>query len=227
MDSSGAGAVGGIDWSSLTGYTEEAGEAEGTDILDKEVFMQMLITQLENQDPLSPMENQEFTAQLAQLTQVEELRSANANLETLQLYQSSINNAQSVSLIGKHVKALGDQFDFDGDNVNLSFHADGSGTAHITIFGPEGDVVKTLDKSVSKEGLNKLSWDGLDQNSSPSGNGNYSFTVKMEDDTGSPVNAYTLITGVVKGVVFENGVPNLDVEGQKVTIGDIYEVNTE
>jgi flagellar basal-body rod modification protein FlgD len=219
--------VGGVDWASLTGYTESADQTEEKDLLDKEVFMEMLITQLENQDPLSPMENQEFTAQLAQLTQVEQLRTANTNLETLQLYQSSINNAQSVSLIGKQVKALGDQFGFDGESVKLSFHAEGSGTAHITIYGPDGDVVRTLDKSGIEAGVNSFSWDGFDANNSPCDDGDYSFTVKIEDDSGGSVNAYTLIAGEVKGVVFENGIPYLDVEGQKVTIGDIYEVNTK
>ena len=225
MDSSNAT---GVDWSTLTGYDDTVDTNKGGDLLDKEVFLEMLITQLQNQDPLSPMENQEFTDQLASLTQVEQLRYANTNLETLQLYQSSINNAQSVSMIGKHVKAMGDSFEVGDDEANLSFHLDRDASkVEVSIFGPEGNLVQTIEKTSMDEGLNKVSWNGKDINGSPAQEGEYTFTVTAEDSEGGNVEAVTLITGIVQSVLFENGVPMLDIDGQKVSIGDIYEVNNE
>ena len=225
MDSSNAA---GVDWSTLTGYDSMVDTNTDGDLLDKEVFLQMLVTQLQNQDPLSPMENQEFTAQLASLTQVEQLRYANSNLETLQLYQSSINNAQSVSMIGKNVKAMGDSIELGDGDANLSFHLDSDASkVEISIFGPEGNLVQTIEKTSIDEGLNHVSWDGKDINGSPAQEDTYSFSVTAEDSEGGHVEAVTLISGVVKGVLFENGVPMLDIDGQKVSIGDIYEVNNE
>lgn len=196
------------------------------DFSDKEVFMEMLLAQLQNQDPLSPMESQDFTAQLAQLSTVEQLRDVNSNLETLQLYESSINNAQSVSMIGKNVKAKGDQIQLEDGKAKLSYHLDGDpATTKITIFGPDGDLVRTAELSKQDAGLNTYSWNGLDNNGSPCAAGNYSFNVTAAEEDGTLVSATTLIQGEVVGVSFDSGVPKLSVDGQKVTIGDIYEVS--
>ena len=74
-------------------------------VMDKDDFLNLLITQLQNQDPLNPTDSTEFTAQLAQFSSLEQLNNVNQNLQTLQLYQASINNAQTVSFIGKEVTA--------------------------------------------------------------------------------------------------------------------------
>ncbi len=229
MSTEGSGGVGNTDWAGLTGYTPEAEQAGQKDLLDKDVFMEMLIVQLQNQDPLSPMENQEFTAQLASLTQVEQLRDANANLEALQLYQSSINNAQSVSLIGKSIKAAGDNITLvESGDAKLSFTLGGAASnVKVNIFDSEGNVVRTIEKENMDSGLNSIDWNGTDNNGNRLDIGDYTFTVSATDDQGASINAVTLIAGIVQGVRFDSGVPMLNVDGTEVSIGDIYEVKSE
>ena len=76
-------------------------------VLDKDAFLELLITQLQNQDPLNPTDSVEFTAQLAQFSSLEQLNNVNDNLEQLQNFQASINNSQAVALIGKDITANG------------------------------------------------------------------------------------------------------------------------
>ncbi|MBU8911758.1 MAG: flagellar hook assembly protein FlgD, partial [Desulfobacterales bacterium] len=71
--------------------------------MGKDDFLKMMIAQLQHQDPLNPLDGTDFTAQLAQFSSLEQLSNMNTQLETLGLYQSSLNNAQSISLIGKEI----------------------------------------------------------------------------------------------------------------------------
>lgn len=215
--------LGGVDFDAYRNYVSV--EEESSDLLDRDVFLELLVTQLQYQDPLDPMDNQEFTGQLAQLTQVEQLRAANTNLESLQLYEMSINNAQSVGMIGRMVKAGGDAFNYEGETTKLSYNlADDAKAVTISIFDSSGDQVKTIVQENCDKGVNKFSWNGLDKNNSPVEDGEYTFTVSATDALGDAVGAVTLITGKVDGVMFEGGVPILTIDGQKVNIGDIYEV---
>jgi len=82
--------------------------------MGKDDFLKMMIAQLQHQDPLNPLDGTDFTAQLAQFSSLEQLSNMNTQLETLGLYQSSLNNAQSISLIGKEVTARGNIVKVDG-----------------------------------------------------------------------------------------------------------------
>lgn len=199
------------------------------DLVTQEVFIQLMMTQMQHQDPLEPMENQEFLSQLAQLTSVEQLRSANSNLEILQLYQSSINNAQSVSFLGKNIKAAGDSFQFEDDgSVDLSYRL-GSDAAQvkITIFDGEGNAVRVIDAGNLDKGEHEVEWDGRNDDGSPLPAGEYTYAVSAKDGDGNTVSTLTFISGLVDGVTFEGGIPLLHVGSQKVTMGEILEINQE
>ena len=93
-----------------TGSIEGIGNAgqlsSGADVIDKDEFLELLITQLQNQDPLNPMENSEFTSQMAEFASLEQLQNINGNLESLHLYQTALFNENAVSFIGNKVKAV-------------------------------------------------------------------------------------------------------------------------
>lgn len=213
--------------SKAIGYEATTTESTGTsDLMTEEVFMELLMAEMQYQDPLDPMDNQQFLTQLSQLTTVEELRSANNNLETLQLYQASINNAQSVSLIGKEVRAAGDTITLtDEGDAEYSFDLQGDAqVATITIYDVDENAVRTITKSDLEKGLQVLSWDGLNNDGSPMDAGEYTFSVTAEDADGNSVTATTLINGIVTGLSFDSGTPMLHIGSQKVTMGDILEV---
>src|SRR5215468_11326488 len=91
-----------------SGTAASPGAAKGiTKENPKETFMKLLVAQLEHQNPLSPMDNTQFTQQLAQFTSLEQLQAMNANLSALMSAQTTTNGLQASTLIGKEVRAQG------------------------------------------------------------------------------------------------------------------------
>ena len=87
--------------SATAGTAAASTAAAASKTMGKEAFLKLLITQLQYQDPMNPADSTEFTAQLAQFSSLEQLSNVNENLNTLKLYQASMNNSQAVSFIGK------------------------------------------------------------------------------------------------------------------------------
>jgi flagellar basal-body rod modification protein FlgD len=198
-----------------------------SDILGKDDFLTLLITQLQNQDPLNPTDSTEYTAQLAQFSSLEQLSNINANIEYLQLYQESINNAQAVSFIGKEITALGDAVQVGegvADSCEFELAANASGVT-IKIYDETGNLVKTIEKGAMETGRQTVDWDGTDNNGNPVADGDYAFEVMAVDGDGQEIQAITYTSGIVSGVTFSNGTTYFIVESQKIPIADIIEVN--
>lgn len=191
------------------------------DTVGKDEFLQMMIAQLKNQDPLNPLDGTDFTAQLAQFSSLEQLVNMNDQMQNLNLYQSSLNNAESVNLIGKEVTAQGDTIKADGLSVDLMYNLSGNAQkVTIKIYDEGGSLVKTLEPGSQKEGKNSIAWD-----SSGFATGNYTFEVSANNANGDSIPAYTEIQGRVTGVTFMNGSPYLFVNGQEIPFGKVNSVN--
>ena len=93
-----------IDSNAVSADTQTGGPLK---ILGKNDFLNLLVTQLQHQDPLNPAESTEFTAQLAQFSSLEQLNNINDNLKNMELFQTSVTNSQAVSYIGKEITARG------------------------------------------------------------------------------------------------------------------------
>jgi flagellar basal-body rod modification protein FlgD len=199
------------------------------DLATQEVFIELMMTQMQHQDPMDPMSNEQFLSQLAQLTTVEQLRAANTNLETLQLYQSSINNAQSVSMMGKVVKAEGDSFQYDGSGtVDLDFRLGAAATqVKVTVYDVEGNAIKVIEVGGLEAGDNEVTWSGQNDDGSPMDEGEYTYKVTATDTDQNAVLALTFIKGRVDGITFEGGIPLLHVGEHQVSMGEILEIYEE
>jgi len=194
--------------------------------LDKDAFLSLLITQLQNQDPLNPTDSVEFTAQLAQFSSLEQLGNVNENLEQLQNFQASINNSQAVSLIGKEITAIGNALNLaSGQPAGCDFKLDGDASVVVvSIYDHTGEFVKSFDSQNLTTGQHTLYWDGSDQNGSPAASGNYTFEVMAADDSGNNIQTTTFFSGEVNKVIFENNTTYLISGDQRVALGDIIEV---
>ncbi len=198
-----------------------------SNILGKDDFLTLLITQLQNQDPLNPTDSTEYTAQLAQFSSLEQLSNINQNLEYLQLFQASINNAQAVSFIGKEITALGDAIQVKegvADACEFELTADAGGVI-VNIYNDAGNLVKTIDQGAMEAGRQTVVWDGTDQNGNQMQDGDYTFEIMAVDANDQDVKAITYTSGVVSGVTFIDGTTYFIIENQKIPIADIIEVN--
>ncbi len=189
--------------------------------IGKDDFFKMLLAQIQNQNPLDPMDGKDFAAQLAQFSSLERLGNINDQLETMNLYQASVNNAQSLNLIGREVTAKGDVLKVEGEPVDLTYNLSGyAKKVSIKIYDEEGSLVDTLEFGNQKEGRNSVVWDCNNVSK-----GNYTFDVSAIDDNGNNVDVDTMTTGVVTGVTFKNGSSYLSINGQDIAFGDVISVN--
>jgi len=198
----------------------------GDSTLGKDAFLHLLVTQLRHQDPLSPMESTQFTAQLAQFSSLEQLSSVNENLGILQIYQASINNSQAVGFIGKTVKASGDSV-YLTEDVPAEMHFELAGEASevfIHIYDSKGNFVKTMECRSLNAGEQSIEWDGTDDEGNELPEGTFTFEVIATDADGEKIAATTFMVNKVTGVTFKDGITYLLAGDLMIPIGNVVEV---
>ena len=196
----------------------------GSSTLDKDSFLELLVTQMKYQDPLNPMDNSEMAAQLAQFSQVEALNNIEATLNDQILLNQSLNNSFMTSMIGKDVKAYGNGVSFDNKDTEIEFYLSGDADVTVSIFDSDGNKVTSIDAGNLRYGDQNVVWNGKDSEGNTVDSGNYTFTIEARNDLGNEVQAYGYNTGFVSGITYENGSPYLLVNGQKVNLGDIISI---
>lgn len=197
----------------------------GTTEAAKMDFMELLVAQIRNQDPLQPMDNTEFTSQLTQFTMLEELESMNGKLEDSLLMGQSINNTAMLGLVGHSVTVEGNRVEVEAGQASENMvAASGAGTARIEVTDETGHVVATYLKDV-EAGLNDVSWDGYLADGTAAGDGTYTITVTVADAAGDEVPFTTLMTGPVQGLRYENNLPVVMVGGLEFYVSEIYQVS--
>ena len=210
--------------SGISGGTQLA--ALPSKVLDKDDFLNLLITQLQNQDPLNPTDSVEFTAQLAQFSSLEQLGNVNDNLQELKNFQASINNSQAVSLIGKTITANGNFIRLTSDMpVECRFELDDDAALVVAnVYDSTGEFVKAIESQNMAAGEHTLLWDGTDRNGNRMPGGDYTFEIMAADLNGKNVDAGTFFTGIVDKVTFENNTSFLVSDGRKIALGDVIQV---
>lgn len=215
--------------SGLNSVQSEANQqavSQSNDEMGKDQFLQLLVAQLQNQDPLNPMDSTDFTAQLAQFSSLEELQNVNGNLENISAIQSSLNNSQAVSFIGKVVTSSGSEFEKkNGVSDKIYFNLkDDAAVVNIGIYDESGEFVRAIQAGSMNAGEQSVKWDGLDQDDASSPDGKYSYEVLAVDAEGLSVNVTTYSSGRVTGVNFKNGVPYLLANQIEIPLSSVVSV---
>jgi flagellar basal-body rod modification protein FlgD len=194
--------------------------------MGKDEFLRLLVTQLQNQDPLSPLQPHEFAAQLAQFSSVEQLTQLNDGMAAQsQLVQLTAMMGQTnfgASLIGHEVLAEGNQ---------VTIPASGSAQIRVDVGAPGGSAtLRLLDAAgheVAKRDMGRLS-SGRQTLTLPAdlppGDYHYELTVAGSGDTTIPVTSYT--SGVVDRLSFKDGHIYLHIGGVQVLLEDVAEVGS-
>lgn len=197
-------------------------------IVNRDQFLKLLVTQLRYQDPLNPMESTEFTSQLAQFTSLEQLYNLNSSFEGLKNAMTSQNNYQAANLIGRSVIASGNTLRVQDTRVlnQGSYILEGpAGQVKISIYDKDGILVKTLDKTAVEAGLNPINWDGLGLYGQTVSDGDYTFEVKAYDGIGEMVEAAVYIEGEITGLTFgPGGSTSLLMHGLVINLDDVLEI---
>ena len=194
--------------------------------LDKDVFLNLLIIQMQHQDPLEPMKNSDFLAQMAQFSGLEQLKNVNKNLEFLQMYQASLNNTQAMSFIGKEIRALGNLIQVtDGTSSDIHYRLDDdAAVVKISIYDSDNNLVRIIQEGPQDSGEQVVQWDGKDIKGNRLTDGEYTFSVSAVDFKDNTVSATTYIAGQVTGLTFEDNITYLLLGTRKIALGKVIEV---
>ena len=179
--------------------------------------MKLLVTQMQNQDPLNPMDNAQITTQLAQISTVSGINQLNQSVQTLLSSNMDTQTLQAASLMGKSVLAAGANVDLLGGvakaGLNLPSNAD---SVTVTIKDAAGSTVKSLSLGALQSGIQTFNWDGKMDNGASAPDGKYSISVAASQ-AGASVAATTLTVGTVSSVA-------RDTSGVSVKLGDLGNV---
>lgn len=201
----------------------------GNSNLGKEDFLQLLVAQMKNQDPINPMDGTQFASQLAQFNSVEQLINLNDGMnllaESQQMMNTGLSNTMAASLAGKSVRALSDKIALEpGGSGTLRFKLNNVATsADITIRDGSGNVVRTEELGNLGSGEHTWTWDGLSDDGSRLPEGVYSVEVKAANGD-QQVDALTYTEGLAEKVSYSGDGVRLLVNGIYVPLGDVEQI---
>ncbi|MEW6569718.1 MAG: flagellar hook capping FlgD N-terminal domain-containing protein [Nitrospirota bacterium] len=198
-----------------TSYNSSYGSSNK--ILGKDDFLKLLTVQLRFQNPLNPLDSTEFTTQLAQFSSLEQLNNMNTQLNDLLLYQKSLQNTLTTSLIGKKVKVSGNEFYLTGEaEVSYTLPEDVS-NVKISFYDSFGKLLREVETGYQTAGDKSYTWDGKDSNGNVVTDGNYSFKVEAFDASGNSLYVDSMVYGTVTGITFDNNTTYLIID-EKLSI---------
>lgn len=187
-------------------------------------FLTLLTTQMQNQDPLEPMDNSQLTSQLVDFASVEQSITTNQQLEQLVSLQQTSLVGTAISYIGRTIETTGNEFELRNGQGEIVFElADEAEQVTIQILGKSGQVAAEL-SGKGESGINAVQWDGTDKYGNKVADGVFSYRVTALDDAGDPVTVTRRKTGVVEGVDFEDGEAVLTLGKGSVSLFDVLAV---
>jgi flagellar basal-body rod modification protein FlgD len=198
----------------------------GSEAMDKQAFMKLLVAQLKNQDPLDPMDGRDFITQLSQLTGVEKLSSLSDQISSLQVATAGMANTQTSGLVGKHIEAKGDAFLLNDIGAGQSaFNIQEPANVKVKIVNEAGTVVKELDMGDITAGSHEITWDGKLESGDRAPAGRYHVQIEAKNASGAKVSADTDVTGIVDSISYENGYPELVIGNRRVALGNVTTIS--
>ncbi len=193
--------------------------------LGKDDFLRLLVTQLANQNPLSPVQDQEFVAQLAQFSSLEQLENLNETMTSSLILDQAVNNSLATNLIGKEVLVEGKSATL-GEEGGASWQVALASDAGLKglVRNAAGEIVRTIDLGEKADGVHELAWDGLDDSGGRAPAGSYELEVVATDASGNPVSTSTRVRALVTGVRFVDGIGYLILGDSSLPLSAVVEV---
>jgi flagellar basal-body rod modification protein FlgD len=184
-------------------------------------FLTLLTTQLQNQDPLSPMDSTQFTQQLVEYSQVEQQINTNTNLQSLISLQQSGAGAAAVGYLGKDVTVTNGNAALTNGTAewNYSLGANAS-TTTLTVSNSSGQVVYS-GSGATASGNNSFSWNGEDSNGNQLPDGTYTLAVNAIASDGSTVTSKVSSTGTVSEINLSGATPQLMIGSMSVPLTQV------
>lgn len=191
---------------------------------DFDTFLTLLTTQLQNQNPLDPLDTNQFTAQLVQFTEVEQSIKLNDNIERLVKVSTANAITNIVSFLGGEVTIDGADAVLSGGSASWDYTVDENSDAAIfSVLDSSGVPVYSETRSISA-GTSEFTWNGTTHTGGVAPGGTYTLSITATNNSGVALNVSTDSVGTVQGVDLSGGEPVLLVDGKEITLDQIKSV---
>jgi flagellar basal-body rod modification protein FlgD len=194
--------------------------------LDQDSFLQLLVSQLKNQDPTaqSAQDPNQMVQQLTSFSMLQQNEQTNSLLSAIQGQNVSLLGTQAASLMGKQVQLSGSGFHLANGKAVMGLDLATDANVVLTVKDLNGNTVATIPEGTLKSGSNTLTWDGTGTNGSKLPDGNYTVSVQAKDPTGKDVTATPSLYVTVDAVTYANGQVMLQSGGVSFSMSDVLKI---
>ena len=214
----------GIGSTGAAGTTTAAGADRKTIAQNFDAFLLLLTTQLKNQNPMEPLDTNQFTQQLVQFASVEQQLKTNDQLTTLVSLQQTAQSTQALTFVGKTAVVDGSTAALTNASATWNLGVPTNSNVTISIANSTGQTVFTGNYAVNAGSNQAFSWDGKGNDGTQWPDGKYTLTATAADTAGNAVAVSTQIQGVVDSVDLTQSPPLLSINGQTYTVNQIRSI---
>ncbi len=187
-------------------------------------FLQLLTTQLQNQNPLSPLDTNQFTQQLVEFAGVQQQINTNDSLSTLVSLQQTAQSSQALEFVGKTAVVKGSTTSLTSSEAAWGLNIASASTVTINITNSSGATVYTSSIAANAGNNQTFTWNGLGTDGTQQPDGTYTLTATAKDSAGNSVGVSTEIQGVVSSVDLTQSPPLLSIGGQTFTVNQVQSI---
>ena len=192
-----------------------------------DTFLTLLTTQLQNQDPMNPMDSNQFTQELVQFSGVEQQIDTNDNLKTLISLQQSNAGTAASDYLGKTITITNGMGGLQSGEADWSYALSSTATANtLTVTNSAGNVVYST-TGATGSGQHDFTWNGQDNNGNQLADGTYTLTVNATDANGAAITSAVASKGVVDEINMTTGTPLLMVGSMAVPLADVSAIDSD
>ncbi len=194
--------------------------------LGKDAFLKLLVTQMEHQDPLNPVADTDFIAQLSQYSSLEHLMNISKSVEGLNTRANS-SILSTVDFIGKNVMSRSDSLSKNGDKISKAGYTltEDSVKVMANVFDDKGNIVRSVELPARNADSYVFEWDGKDFNGNETPDGNYHLAIGAVNRHGRPVMVDIQVAGTVRGVKTVDGMTMLQLtDGRELKADTVTQV---
>jgi len=189
-----------------------------------QTFLQLLTTQLQNQNPLDPLDTNQFTQQLVEFAGVEQQLNANDQLKTLVSLQQTAQSTQALQFVGKTAVVNGNTNSLVNSQATWDLNIPSNSNVSISIANSAGQTVFTGNYSANAGNNQPFTWNGKGNDGTQWPDGQYTMTATAADANGNAVGVTSQIQGVVSSVDLTQSPPLLTIAGQTYTVNQIQRI---
>lgn len=192
-----------------------------------DTFLQLLTTQLQNQNPLDPLDTNQFTQQLVEFASVEQQVNMNTNLQTLISLQQTNEATSAMQLIGVTAAVKSNTAvlsNASGTPATWSFSVPSPATGQLSITNASGQTVFAGSVTLSP-GNQTFTWKGQGTNGITWPDGNYTMSISATGANGQPVTIATQVQGTISGIDLSQNPPQVVIGGQDYPISAIQSIS--